>query len=164
MTPRQQWTNTCDKAVIVGLLCCAGSWCVIESLDNVFTLLNCCQMCLCWVSGWQGVTESHRECHFNSGNYLDKNYNLEMLNFSFCSEEKLCEDKLWRSYILLKMNVIKLSLHQIGLWVTGARTFWRLWWIHFQKEIYLNAHFISAEQWSQARIKLILRDSLATLI
>ena len=100
---RPHWANTCVTRQWL-LVSSPRSYDVLLNHLTMCSLsLNSCQMCLCWVSGWQKVTESHRECHFNSGNYLDKKYNLEMLlNFSFCSREKLCEDKLWRSIFFSK--------------------------------------------------------------
>ena len=69
-------------------------------------------------------------------------------------------------YILLKMNVIKLSLHQIGLRVTGARTSGDSdgFTSSFQQEIYLNTQLYFHTAVITSRIKLILRDSFATLI
>ena len=55
--------NTCDKAGIVGHPQPPPPWCVIESLDNVWTLIEL--LSNVFMLGLR-LTESHRECHFNS--------------------------------------------------------------------------------------------------
>ena len=56
-------------------------------------------------------------------NYLDKNYyKLGNVEFFILLGREIVRGQVVKVYILLKMNVIKLSLHQIGLRVTGART------------------------------------------
>ena len=130
------------------------AWCVIESLDNVFSLVELLSNVFMLSLRLTGVTECHQEYLSNSQEIILTSFiTWKCLIFYFPGRRQCartsCEGL---NSSQNECNKTKFTSNwSLSNWSTNVRS---LWWIYFQKQIYLNTHFISTE-WSQAKINLI---------
>ena len=148
--------NTCDNAVIVAplsFLCSTGMmcyWITWQCVQSRWTPVKCVYV-ESQADRSDGVPP--RVPLQLSRNYFDKLYYLKMFNFLF-SRRRQCARTSCEGLNSSQNECNKTkftSNWSLSNWSTNVRS---LWWIYFQKQIYLNTHFISTE-WSQAKINLI---------